>query len=1075
MAWPIETEDLEDLTFTYTLGELGISAGSAANHADIKRLRPLVQNQPWGIFFVEFEPKRLPVVALRRILSAFVTRNRASANSADRMTWETDDLLFISSYGDDEQRQLSFAHFSPNAEGRSLPTLKVLGWDNRDTALHLDAVAGTLTSRLAWPSDDTDAERWRQVWRSAFTLRNREVISTSRDLSIRLAELARAIRDRINTALAIETDEGPLTKLMQAFRSALVHDMAVDDFADMYAQTIAYGLLSARIADPRSKTTDDFAAHMRTNPLLRELMTTFFQDSGTRGLDFDELGVNEVVGLLDEANMEEVLRDFGDRNPREDPVIHFYESFLREYDPKEKLTRGVFYTPRPVVSRIVRSVDALLRDSFQLADGLADTTTWGEMASRGTIPVVPETVSPDEPFVQVLDPATGTGTFLVEIIEVIHETMIAKWRAQGYDDAAVDELWNAYVPQHLLPRLYAYELLMAPYAIAHLKVGLKLHETGYRFEKDERARVYLTNALEPAKDFEGQFDFAIPALAQEAHEVSRVKLEKRFTVIVGNPPYANYGMTNKIPFIFGLLDDYKRGLSEKKLNLDDDFIKFIRLSQYLLERSGHGVHGMITNNTFLEGLTHRVMRQRLMDSFVSIEVANLHGSSKKKESAPDGSKDENVFDITVGVAISLFVKRDHLNTRHVELTDLWGRREDKYEALLGNRSALSWVELEPAEPNYFFAHKDFRLALEYESGVSLREAFGVWQNGLKTDRDDLFFDFDKEELEERMQAFFRDEIDPEFAERYRIENSSSYDIETRRQACRYEPTAIRLCLYRPMDFRWLYYDPGLTSRPAKKVMQHMTGANLGLIATRQTQEQWDVLVTRMLCGHKSCAAYDINSLFPLFLEGEEGSPTLSLATARSNLTKTLTSRLKEACGRSVESADAFSYIYAVLNSPAYRRRYEEFLRIDFPRLPIPRSAQLFSRLKALGEQLVAVHTLESPALSESIADYEGPTGVVVASADWDQDSVWLDGRARHARFTGVAEDVWTFRFGGFQVCERWLKDRRGHELGQDDVAHYRRIVAAIVATIRLRSEIDEAIDENGGWPDAFGSGIASVG
>ena len=332
---------------------------------------------------------------------------------------------------------------------------------------------------------------------------------------------------------------------MKAFQEALVHDLDADGFADMYAQTIAYGLLSARIADPHKKTADDFAAHMRTNPFLRELMETFLNVGGRRGkaggpgIDFDELGVSEVVELLDDANMEAVVRDFGDRNPQEDPVIHFYELFLKEYDAKKRMQRGVFYTPRPVVSYIVRSVDELLRTEFGLADGLADTTTWGEMAKRHKDLKIPEGVSPDQDFVQILDPATGTGTFLVEVIDLIHKTLVAKWKAQGHGEKKIDALWNEYVPKHLLPRLHGYELLMAPYAIAHLKIGLKLYETGYRFGSDERARIYLTNALEPAQRLlELRLQFASRRLRTRRRRSTRSSGTQRFTVVIGNPPYS---------------------------------------------------------------------------------------------------------------------------------------------------------------------------------------------------------------------------------------------------------------------------------------------------------------------------------------------------------------------------------------------------------------------------------------------------------------------------------------------------------------------------------------------------------
>lgn len=536
MGWPIARdsfEDVDDLFYDFTADELGIDPKTAAKIKSIKRLRPLSSRQPWGIFFVKFEPKKLPVVALRRILSQVALKKRASANSAERTAWAADDLLFVSNYGESDERQISFAHFSKPPDGHDLPTLKVLGWDNRDTALHLDAVAKELTQHLAWPDDDADVEAWRKGWRGAFTLRHGEVVTTSKELSIRLAKLAGDIRDRIKSALAIETDRGPLTKLMKAFQTSLVHDLDADGFADMYAQTIAYGLLSARIADPHKKTVDDFAGHMRTNPFLRELMETFLKVGGRRGkaggpgIDFDELGVSEVVQLLDDANMEAVVLDFGDKNPQEDPVIHFYELFLKEYDAKKRMQRGVFYTPRPVVSYIVRSVDELLRTEFGLEDGLADTATWGEMAKRHKDLKIPEGTSPDQAFVQILDPATGTGTFLVEVIDIVHKTMVAKWKAQGHGEKKIAALWNEYVPKHLLPRLHAYELLMAPYAIAHLKVGLKLYETGYRFGSDERARIYLTNALEPAQDFSGRFEFAIPALAHEAEAVNEIKRKQR--------------------------------------------------------------------------------------------------------------------------------------------------------------------------------------------------------------------------------------------------------------------------------------------------------------------------------------------------------------------------------------------------------------------------------------------------------------------------------------------------------------------------------------------------------------------
>lgn len=719
LGWPIDSDDFEDLTFEYTPEELGIDANNAAKIQEIKRLRPLVANQPWGIFFVKFEPKRLPVVALRRILGRVALKRRAPENSSERKSWAVDDLLFVSNYGEGDERCIAFAHFSKPGDGRDLPRLKVLGWDNRDTPLHLDAVFLELTEHLTWPDDEDDLDAWREDWRAAFKLRNREVIVTSRQLSERLAELARAIRDRAQQALTIETETGPLTKLLKAFQTSLVHDLDETSFADMYAQTIAYGMLSARIADPAGSTTDDLAVQMRTNPFLKELMKTFLQLGGRRGddsdlgIDFDELGVSEVVDLLDEANMEAVILDFGDQNPQEDPVIHFYEHFLAAYDKEQKVRRGVFYTPRPVVSYIVRSVHELLRREFGLADGLADTSTWGEMSKRHKAVKIPAGKAPNEAFVQILDPAAGTGTFLVEVIEVIHETMVEKWKSEGQDQTNIQVLWEAYVSNHLLPRLHGYELLMAPYAIAHLKVGLKLYETGYRFKSEERARVYLTNALEPPGEPQLTLSF-LPALAHEAEAVNAIKRKQRFTVVVGNPPYLGEAGRGG-DWIAALMrgrtihgNEASRSsyfkVDAKPLDernpkwLNDLYVRFTRLSHWLLEQTGVGIHGFITNHGYLDNPTFRGMRWSLLATFDQLFVVDLHGNLKKREVTTDGRKDENVFDIEQGVGIGLFLKSSNgshrVSAARVRHLDCWGSRHEKYKWLLGGDMPIAgWADL----------------------------------------------------------------------------------------------------------------------------------------------------------------------------------------------------------------------------------------------------------------------------------------------------------------------------------------------------------------------------------------------
>ena len=1073
------------------------------------------------------------MVALRRILGQVALKKRASANKSERQAWAADDLLFVSNYGEGEERRIAFAHFSKPQDGHDLPTLKVLGWDNLDTPLHLDAVARELSDHLAWPDDEDDPDAWRECWRSAFTLRHREVISTSKQLSERLAELARAIRDRIRTALAIETEAGQLTQLMKAFKTALVHDLDEAGFADMYAQTIAYGLLSARITDPARRSPDDLAAHMRTNPFLKELMETFLHVGGRRGkaggpgIDFDELGVSEVVELLDQANMEAVVRDFGDRNPQEDPVIHFYEHFLAGYNKKQKVSRGVFYTPRPVVSYIVRSVDELLRTEFGLADGIADTTTWGEMAKRHEDLKIPEGTSPTQAFVQILDPATGTGTFLVEIIDLIHNTMAAKWKSQGHGEKKSQTLWNEYVPKHLLPRLHGYEVLMAPYAIAHLKIGLKLFETGYGFESDERARVYLTNALEPAEDEQLVLDF-LPALAHEAKAVNEIKRKQRFTVVIGNPPYlgeAGRGGDWIAAIMRGREIQSDRstlsyfevdGESLKERNpkwLNDFYVRFTRLSHWLLAQAGRGVHGFITNHGYISNPTFRGMRWALLVSFDQLFLLDLHGNLKKKEVTPDGHRDENVFDIEQGVSIGLFVKTSpgahEASYPRVGHANCWGAKADKYDWLIANTaSATPWERVAPRARFYLF--KPFASREEhYEEWTSVREVFQIGGTGVITKRDALSIHFDPETAWSTLTTFAR-LSEQEARTHFNLPpDVRDWQFDWAQKDVR-DSGPSRRCItpiiYRPFDRRFIYYtgqSRGFIGWPVVGVMGHMlAGENVGFITTRQTKDEWGALATSNIIAHKTCSAYDINTLFPLYLypgvgkadgalfsrwsKGKDGrTPNLDSGFV-AQLADTVDLRfVSDGCGdlrKAFGPEDVGAYIYAVFHSPGYRERYEAQLKLDFPRVPLPGSVDLFRRLAEVGHHLLALHLLESPKLGKPITTYTGPKNPEVGRVGWSNGTVWLDAGKTNAReghratkpgticLRGVPEEVWDFHIGGYQVCHKWLKDRKGRTLSDEDVAHYQKIVVALNRTIRIMAKIDEVIEAHGGWPDAFHTG-----
>jgi predicted helicase len=1080
MGWPIEGGDFEELTFEYTPEELGIDAANAAKIQEIKRLRPLSASQPWGIFFVKFEPKRLPVVALRRILSQVALKKRASANNAERAAWAADDLLFISNYGEGDERQISFAHFSQPGGQNDLPTLKVLGWNNLDTVLHLDAVAKELTQHLSWPDDDTDAKAWRQRWRSAFTLRHREVITTSMDLSMRLAELARAICDRIKSALAIESARGPLTKLMTAFRESLVHDLDANGFADMYAQTIAYGLLSARIADPTRKTADDFAAHMRTSPFLRELMETFLHVGGRRGkaggpgIDFDELGVSEVTALLDQANMEAVVRDFGDRNRQEDPVIHFYELFLTAYDKQKKIQRGVFYTPQPVVSYIVRSVHELLQTEFGLADGLADTATWGEMLKKhpglklpplADKPGEKRTISPDEPFVQILDPATGTATFLVEVIDVIHATLLAKWKKLRLTDTQQNAAWNDYVPQYLLPRLHAFELMMAPYAIAHMKVGLKLAETGYRFGSEARARIYLTNALEKPDDKQAKL-VGFDALAHEAEAVNKIKRSKRFTVIIGNPPYANYSANLSLE-ARRIVDRFRkfRGIPIRERNqlqfernIQDDFVKFISIAQEIVGLSGAGVFGYITNGTMLASTSLRGMRENLIQEFNSLFELNLHGGGNEIISGVED--DENVFDIVQSVTVHIYVRSKLGGTSEVSYADLIGRRSLKYEALASNSvKSTNWKRIQPDVENCSFTPQD-----EVGGGVTRRldSAFVKFGAGIKTNRDAVAIGFDDKSLIETVREFDK-------------------KLTSGKQAL----SNIHSLLYRPFDVRKIFYDQTVVASRSLPTMKHvLAGANIGFVcsSTWTTPNRFSVSISRLMVEMKTGTHDRGTTFFPLYryetfmggMDQQVHNLTSEFVNEWCSTTQTLFVPTGHGNGKNTTGPeDVLFWLYGLFHSPEYRRRYRAALSQRFPILLLTSKMELFRSLARLGGELIALHLLESPKLAQPITEFTGSPRTEVEKISWLRNTVWVD-KAQTAGFRGVREDVWNFHIGGYQVCEKWLKDRKGRTLTKDDLTHYQKIVVALTETIQLMAEVDKVIDAHGGWPAAFNASAAVV-
>ncbi len=916
---------------------------------------------------------------------------------------------------------------------------------------HLKARLGTPARDGKIRRDTTGTEAVAELL-DGFLSHKAEGVGTPRELAQRMARQAHLIRNLIINAFEQETESGSLHNQLAAFRDNLIPDLSVEYFADMYAQTIAYGLFAARCTSATGKDfTRQNAAYLlpKTNPFLRKL---FNQIAGPDLDDRIAWLVDDLAQVLAQADMEAVLKDFGKRTAKEDPVVHFYETFLKEYDPKIREMRGVYYTPEPVVSYIVRSIDHLLKTSFGKLKGLADENTL------------------------ILDPAVGTATFLYMVINEIYQA-ITRQGQQG--------LWNNYVADKLLPRIFGFELLMAPYAVAHLKLGLLLKETGYQFQTDQRLGIYLTNTLEEAiKRAETLFARWI---TEEANAAAEIKKEKPIMVVLGNPPYSGHS-ANKGEWARQLVERYKtvdgKPLGEKNPKwLQDDYVKFLAFGQWRIERTGQDVLGFITNHAYLDNPTFRGMRQSLMSTFTDIYVLNLHGNAKKKEVAPDGSKDENVFDIQQGVAIGILVKEPgKTGPATVHYADLWGHREGKYQALAEtdiNRS--DWKELKPSSPLYLFVPREEAQAEEYEKGWKVTDIFPVNSVGLFTARDHFVVDFDENILTNRIEEFRGTGLsDDEIRDKYELQDSKGWRLANARQEIRLDgdyKRAFTNCLYRPFDIRPLFYHKAVIERSRSQFMHHLlNGENLAICIGRAGQvvgsTQWDIVY----CGRK---IVDLNifyrgggQCFPLYLYPTEGEMQFEGGHRRPNLNLEFIKAVSEKLGlRFVEDGkddleetlgpeDIFNYAYAVFHSPTYRSRYTEFLKIDFPRLPLTSDKELFKGLAAKGAELVSLHLMESPKLNSLIIKYPVAGSNVVDKVTYNETAkrVYIN---KEQYFEGVLPDVWNFHIGGYQVCQKWLKDRKGRTLTYDELTHYQKVIVALKETIRLMAEIDKLIPV---WP-----------
>lgn len=904
-----------------------------------------------------------------------------------------------------------------------------------------------------------------------------QTIRSPKKLAEMMAGKARLLSEVIEKALTSDetnSEDSTLKDQMRAFRQILIHDITPKGFADVYAQTIAYGMFAARLHDPTISTfSRQEAAELipKSNPFLRKL---FGYIAGPDLDDRIKWIVDSLVEIFLACNVEDILKNFGKATKTEDPIIHFYETFLIEYDPKLRKARGVWYTPAPVVNFIVRAVDDILKTEFDLPQGLADTRkTKIKVNQQGNM------VMQEVHKVQILDPATGTGTFLAEAIKQIH----SKFEGQ-------QGIWSNYVENHLLPRLNGFELLMASYAMAHLKLDLLLTETGYKPTHDQRLRVYLTNSLEESHPDTGTL-FA-NWLSSEANEANHIKRDTPVMVVMGNPPYSGES-ANKGEWIMKLMDDYKKepGGREKLKEqnskfINDDYVKFLRYGQHFIEKNGSGLLAFINPHGFLDNPTFRGMRWNLLKTYDIIYTIDLHGNAKKKEVAPNGTIDVNVFDIEQGVSINFFIKTGKKKTSELGKVfhfDLFGKREMKYDFLINHTlKSTQFQKLENIAPRYFFSPKNFILQNVYDKGFYLLDLFLENSLGVLSKNDDVTIAFDKLTLKEIIENFTT-LTESELKKTYRIKDDSRdwilskamQDLKENNNKDNYKHIA-----YRPFDNRWTYFTgkpKGFFAYSQNRIMRNFNKTNnYALISGRQGQAvgnmQWNLSFISNTISDQNIYYRGGGSVFPLYINIEiNPQQTINQSASRTpNLAPEIVKQIagclglaftpeKETSDGTFAPIDILDYIYAVLHSPTYRDKYKEFLKIDFPKVPYPKDQTTFWQLVKLGGELRQIHLLESSIVGKFITQYPIDGDNIVDRPKY------LDGKVSindTQYFANVPEVAWNFYIGGYQPAQKWLKDRKDRKLEFDDIQHYQKIIVALTETDRLMKEIDkiEVVNDN---------------
>jgi len=861
-------------------------------------------------------------------------------------------------------------------------------------------------------------------------------INNSKKLATCLAVRGRTLKEFIIEIFKQDNDDNftlRLKGLHNTFKTSLVEDLTIEEFSDAFTQTVLYGYFLAHLQTDKDIHIEDGA---KLIPHSFEVIKEFFDI-----INYDDMPSHvhwifkEIVNLINNTDLLRIKKNLSFETSK-DPYLYFYEDFLGEFDAKKRKSRGVYYTPEEIVSFIIRSINKILIEKFNKQDGFIDSS------------------------VTLLDFAIGTGTFLVMIFNLIFDTIDKN-----------DGRFTKIIQDHILKNFYGFEYLVAPYAVCHLKLSQLLKDKGYDLKKNERFNVYMADTLD---DAEPQMDHHMPVISKEGEKALQIKKEKDILVITGNPPYNSKSRNNK-PWIIKLNKLYKPSGEKNVQPLNDDYIKFIRYAHWKIEQNGKGVFGFISNNSFINGLIHRKMRNELLKSFDEIFILNLHGNSRIGETTPDGGIDQNVFDIMQGVSINIFLKSEIENDKcKVSYCDCFGKRKQKYEILLTNDiSSIEWKQIDYNKFNdefnktrwaekrfednlsFFTPMDDVALIKDYGNFWGITEIFNKYKSGIQTGNDNLFVKFDFQKASEIYDDMSKLEVD-DFKRKYEFNPSDDWGFETKYKNIEYlKLTDVH---YRPFNFRNIIYSYALR-RNSNEIMQHfLKGENIGLCFIRNDYgaELFNYfLITDNLIDIHTIGGQSYIAPLYIYNEPEEGDlfADETHLNKQVNFTNEFIKFINEKYSFKPTPEEIMGYIYAVLHSPTYREKYLELLKIDFPRVPFADDEEKFKKLAELGNELIEHHLLKKTYPDNQVRPV-GKANHVIETINYSEEKIHIN---PNLYFYPVKPEVWDFYIGGYKVLEKWLKSRKDRELSYREIEHFIKVCNVITETIILMDIIDEVL------------------